>query len=565
MTGKFALQKQKQHRRPVGAARPERTFNRCAMIVPLVFVLALGLGQVRVAVAGQQPAAQRSQQASSATPRIHTDAASYDFGTTWIDAELKHTFMVSNNGKASLEIQDVRSSYGCAVVSALPKVLKPGETAPLAVKLDPHALRRRYEKRVSITSNDPKHPSLTLRLRGECKPFVEVSPLSASFGKITADAFLERIVTFKNNTDKPLHLEMDQSPSNAEFQYQLVETIDSQEYKLYVNTAPAYKPGTHRSIATIKTNVPAQSTIKINTYAIVPERIEVSPSSIPWRSSGRGGPSETGPAVTKVLRLSNQGTRPVNLLAAICTDPQVKVSTHVIQPGRQYRVLVHFPAGYSPPKGGAGVTLKTSDKQYAMIEVPIGRGRPTSLAKKGRRSSRRPKKKRPALELIGKGSPTFSLETLDGTRVSNAEFEFHPATVLNFFAPNCPFCKRQLPKVEKLRAQFEAQGIRFVNISERMRKTYTPEEVQEAVNALGANLELAIDPGNKVGRRFKVTAFPCLFIVRNDGTIDHVVAGNKKNIQQIVGEKLSRLLLGETGSKESSSAVSSVTSQPAAG
>ena len=81
-----------------------------------------------------------------------------------------------------------------------------------------------------------------------------------------------------------------------------------------------------------------------------------------------------------------------------------------------------------------------------------------------------------------------------------------------------------------------------------MKKAYTSDEVQEAVAAMGSNLELAIDSGNKIGRRFKVTGFPCLFIVRPDGVIDHVIAGNKKNIGEVVGGKLDSILLGETGS-----------------
>ena len=42
-------------------------------------------------------------------------------------------------------------------------------------------------------------------------------------------------------------------------------------------------------------------------------------------------------------------------------------------------------------------------------------------------------------------------KTLDGKTLSNADFKNHPATVLNFVAPNCGYCKRALPNVEKVR------------------------------------------------------------------------------------------------------------------
>jgi hypothetical protein len=82
-----------------------------------------------------------------------------------------------------------------------------------------------------------------------------------------------------------------------------------------------------------------------------------------------------------------------------------------------------------------------------------------------------------------------------------------------------------------------------------MKLDFTPYEVQEATAAMGSNLELAVDSGNQIGRRFKVTGFPCLFIVRPDGVIDHVVAGNKKNLREVVSKKLDDVLLGEAGSR----------------
>lgn len=519
---------------------PSLVFSTAVWFAGICLSMVACLAHARAVQASAQPDGQSAKQETPAQARISVDAAAHDFGTTWIDQELNHTFLVSNVGKAPLEIREIAPDYGCSVVSEMPDVLRPGTSAKLTVTLDPQALRRRYDKKVVVHSNDPRQASLTLHLRGECKPYVEVMPRSASFGRIPPDAFRERVLTFTNNTDRPFRLHLDDLPSEAEFKYQLVETIKGREYKLFVNTLPAYKPGSHRTVATVKTDVKGQETVKINTYALVPERLDVNPPSIslkprPGKSSGTPRP------VTKIVQLNNYGARPVRLLGATSSDPAVEVETHMVQPGRRYRVLVHLPAGYQPPAVGASITLKTSDPQRALIEVPIGSKRRASVAK-----ANRPKKKRPALDLIGKACPTFSLETLEGIRVSNAELEFHPATVLNFFAPNCPFCKRQIPKVEELRSKYESRGVRFVNISQKMKRAYTPDEVQQATAEMGSNLELAIDSGNKVGRRFKVTGFPCLFIVRPDGVIDHVIAGNKKNIREIVGKKLDDILLGET-------------------
>ncbi|MCH7640438.1 MAG: conjugal transfer protein TraF, partial [Bacteroidetes bacterium] len=52
-------------------------------------------------------------------------------------------------------------------------------------------------------------------------------------------------------------------------------------------------------------------------------------------------------------------------------------------------------------------------------------------------------------------------------------------TVLNFFATNCGFCRRQLPVVEKVRTTYGGKSVRFVNISQSMRgRKFTDDQVK---------------------------------------------------------------------------------------
>ena len=54
------------------------------------------------------------------------------------------------------------------------------------------------------------------------------------------------------------------------------------------------------------------------------------------------------------------------------------------------------------------------------------------------------------------------LDTLEGKKVASADFGKNVATVLNFVAPNCGYCKKQLPTVEKIREEYEKKGVRFL-------------------------------------------------------------------------------------------------------
>ncbi len=145
--------------------------------------------------------------------------------------------------------------------------------------------------------------------------------------------------------------------------------------------------------------------------------------------------------------------------------------------------------------------------------------------------------------------PAFSIKTLDGKPVGDAEIQNAPATVLNFVAANCGSCRRQLPLVESIRAEYEKKGVRFVNISQTMKKKFTSDEVVKAFKSIGNHSELAYDPDNKIGALFKVTSFPTMAVIRRDGRIEHVTVGAKKNIDAILRTQLDAILQADKAVK----------------
>jgi thiol-disulfide isomerase/thioredoxin len=153
---------------------------------------------------------------------------------------------------------------------------------------------------------------------------------------------------------------------------------------------------------------------------------------------------------------------------------------------------------------------------------------------------------RPAMQLVGTQAPTFSISTLDGKKVSDAEFKNHPATVLNFVAPNCGFCKKQLPSVETVRAEYEAKGIRFVNVAQKMgAKEFTTEEMVDVFKGAGSRLELAKDTDNQVGQLFKAVSYPTMVVVNRGGKIEHVNIGAQQDLDKALKTQLDALITGK--------------------
>jgi len=154
--------------------------------------------------------------------------------------------------------------------------------------------------------------------------------------------------------------------------------------------------------------------------------------------------------------------------------------------------------------------------------------------------------KRPAMQLVGQPAPAFSIDTLEGKKVSSDDFKNHPATVLNFVAPNCGFCKKQLPNVESIRAEYEAKGVRFVNVAQKMgAKEFTTEEIVDVFKGVGSRLELAKDNDNKVGQMFKAVSYPTMIVVNKDGKIEHVNIGAAQDLDKSLKAQLDGLIAGK--------------------
>lgn len=173
-------------------------------------------------------------------------------------------------------------------------------------------------------------------------------------------------------------------------------------------------------------------------------------------------------------------------------------------------------------------------------------GKPVPQFESAQASPKQPRK-RPIMELVGKPAPQFSLNTVEGKPVSSAELAKHPATVLNFVAPNCGYCKRQLPNVEKIRAEYEAKGVRFINMNQTMgKKQYTPEEALDVFKGAGSHMEFAYDDGNRVGKMFKATGFPTMVVINRDGKVEHVNIGAKADIDTLLKKQLDDIIAGKT-------------------
>ncbi len=127
---------------------------------------------------------------------------------------------------------------------------------------------------------------------------------------------------------------------------------------------------------------------------------------------------------------------------------------------------------------------------------------------------------------VGETVPVFSYKTLKGAQIANSSQE---TLLINFIAPNCPFCKEQLQILNALAA--ELPTLRWVNVS--------PVLPQEWV-AASPTADWIEDKEGGLRNLFKVYGTPTLFILGSNGKIATVVPGVPEQMKDYLLKALSR-------------------------
>ena len=158
--------------------------------------LALAVSGILWAVAGW------ADMSPMAAPKIVCEESSYDFGEALSSTIVEHDYVIRNDGDLSLEIKSVRASCGCTAVNASQDIVPPGQSATIHARLDLSGRSGTQLKTITVTSNDPRNPSLQLLLKGSVAQPVTVNPVALYFGRLSGET--GRVRTVEISSSNPI-------------------------------------------------------------------------------------------------------------------------------------------------------------------------------------------------------------------------------------------------------------------------------------------------------------------------------------------------------------------------
>jgi hypothetical protein len=209
-----------------------------------------------------------------APPEIRFREIALKCGTVYPGDIISREFVFSNVGGRTLKIKGVSSNCGCTVGKPARGSLTPGASASIRVKLDPAQYRGRISKKVWVSSNDPRHPTVELVISATVVTEVDVAPAGVYGGRLAVGETAERTVLLRPVSGKPMHvLKVVSSDPAVQVARAGGAPGDEREgaYRLVVHFGPAARPGNINAVVTILTDLSHTKRVTIPAYARVVE------------------------------------------------------------------------------------------------------------------------------------------------------------------------------------------------------------------------------------------------------------------------------------------------------
>jgi len=122
--------------------------------------------------------------------------------------------------------------------------------------------------------------------------------------------------------------------------------------------------------------------------------------------------------------------------------------------------------------------------------------------------------------LSGQPAPDFTFRLLDGSALTLADLRGR-VVVLNFWATWCSPCGEELPALQAVWADYQAQGLVVVGVAVQEGEA----EVREMAAQFGVTFPLGMDPGEHVATAYGITGVPETFVIDPQGRVAHVHIG----------------------------------------
>lgn len=114
-------------------------------------------------------------------------------------------------------------------------------------------------------------------------------------------------------------------------------------------------------------------------------------------------------------------------------------------------------------------------------------------------------------------APDFTLQDLSGQTVSLQDFK-GKVVLLNFWSTTCPYCKIEMPELDKTYQKYKDQGlvVLTVNLTGQEKSV---QEVQNFMSQKGYHFPVLLDEKLDVADQYGIRSIPTSFFIDREGNV----------------------------------------------
>jgi hypothetical protein len=308
------------------------------------------------------------------TPRIQFDQTIYDFGKTSVVTSVSGSFKFQNTGDGVLKLEPPKPSCGCTVAEVKPDTLPPGATGELPFSLNLGYYRGNLEKHITVKSNDPKTPEVSLSIKVDYTPLYELTPMTLSpnlaFGMDETNLF----TTLARTDGKPLQITkletsepwiiatlapgVSKDDTTARIQISIKRDGPPRRFNEFVHV---YTAG--------QSNAPASS---VYIYGEVSGEVSVTPEALYWSIVDSAKTVKERPAnlITQHVTIRSASGQEIELKNPQSSIQGIKLELKPEADGKAYELIARLDDVPSSTISG-NVSFETSVAAQPRIQLPV--------------------------------------------------------------------------------------------------------------------------------------------------------------------------------------------------
>lgn len=325
--------------------------------------LAVSILVVAAAVVAAASARAQAPAAPAKQPKVEIADPVYDYGTAYEGQFVSHVFEIKNAGTAPLDIRGVRTSCGCTTGAPSKDHLMPGEVSDLQVTFDTRSQKGHKVRTISVFTNDPQSPSSVVTLQGNVKVQVEAEPSEINFDKVKLGGEASREVTITDlNGGKDFKVGPVTNSSPFIKVTQVPRKDGKQGAMVEVALVKGMPIGQFDDTVNIMTN---RQPIQVHIFGQITGDLNLDPAQVSF------GIVAHAQSVVRYLKLSNQGSKPVQITGITTTNPSVAAKFEPVTPGKEYKITVELRRNTPDGQLSGQVAIHTDDVEQPTLTVPF--------------------------------------------------------------------------------------------------------------------------------------------------------------------------------------------------